>query len=75
MGFYAANTSVTLNGFGNLVATGPNIPFGLSFMGAKFSEADLIGFAYAYEQRTMHRNDVQPYLVPNIEISDIVGSS
>ena len=74
MGFYPANTTVQMNGFGNLVATGPNIPFGLSFMGSKFSEADLIGFAYAYEQRTMHRNDIQPYIVPNIEISDIVGS-
>ena len=73
MGFYPSNTTVTMNGFGNLVATGPNIPFGLSFMGAKFSEADLIGFAYAYEQRTMHRNDVQPYIVPNIEISDVVS--
>lgn len=75
MGFYPATWNVTLNGFGNLVATGPNVPFGLSFMGAKFSEADLIGFAYAYEQRTMHRNDIQPYLVPNIEISDILASS
>lgn len=73
MGFYPANTSVVLNSRGTLVATGPNIPFGLSFMGAKFSEAELIGYAYAYEQRTMHRNDVQPYLVPNIEIADVVA--
>lgn len=72
MGFYPADWKVTLNGFGNLVASGPNIPFGLSFMGPKWSEPDLIGFAYAYEQRTMHRNDIQPYLVPNIEISDII---
>lgn len=74
MGFYPANTTVTLNGFGNLVATGPNIPFGLSFMGPKWSETDLIGFAYAYEQRTMHRNDVQPYIYPNIEIADFAGN-
>lgn len=73
MGFYPSNWTVTMNGFGNLVATGPNVPFGLSFMGAKFSEADLIGFAYAYEQRTMHRNDVQPCIVPNIELADVVS--
>ena len=73
MGFYPANWTVTMNGFGNLVATGPNVPFGLSFMGPKFSEADLIGFAYAYEQRTMHRNDVQPYIVPNIELADVLS--
>ncbi|KAK3071652.1 hypothetical protein LTR53_008252 [Teratosphaeriaceae sp. CCFEE 6253] len=73
MGFYPATTNVTLNSRGNLVASGPNVPFGLSFMGRKWSEADLIGFAYAYEQRTMHRNDVQPYLVPNIELADFVA--
>ena len=72
MGFYPANWTVSTNGFGNLVASGPNVPFGLSFMGEKFSEADLIGFAYAYEQRTMHRNEVQPYIVPNIELADFV---
>lgn len=74
MGFHPATWNVTMNTFGNLVANGPNIPFGLSFMGPKFSEADLIGFAYAYEQRTHHRDDVQPYIVPNIELADIVGS-
>ena len=73
MGFYPANTTVVKNTRGNLVATAPNIPFGLSFMGRKFDEATLIGFAYAYEQRTMHRNDIQPYLVPNIEIADILA--
>jgi amidase len=54
------------------VETGPKVPFGLSFMGDKFSEAELIGFAYAYEQRTMHRDDVQPYIIPNIELGDFV---
>ncbi|KAK4635113.1 Putative amidase [Fulvia fulva] len=74
MGFYPADTNVTMNGFGNLVASAPNIPFGLSFMGAKFSEADLIGFAYAYEQRTMHRYDVKPYIVPNIGLADVIST-
>ncbi|KAK3719439.1 hypothetical protein LTR37_004297 [Vermiconidia calcicola] len=72
MGFYPANWTVEMNDFGNLVEAGPNIPFGLSFMGAKFSEADLIGYAYAYEQRTKHRNDIQPYIVPSTEITDVM---
>ena len=42
MGFYPANTTVVKNSFGNLVATAPNIPFGLSFMGNKWSEYELI---------------------------------
>lgn len=73
MGFYPADWNVTMNGFGNLVASGPNIPFGLSFMGPKFSEADLIGYAYAYEQRTMHRDDKMPYIMPNIDLEDFAA--
>jgi amidase len=73
MGFYPATWPVTYDARETLVATGPRVPFGLSFMGRKFDEATLIGLAYAYEQRTMHRNDVQPYIVPNIELGDFVN--
>ena len=72
MGFYPANQTVVTTSRG-LVSSGPNVPFGLSFLGAKWSEADLIGYAYAYEQRTMVRNKVQPYLVPNTELGEVVG--
>ncbi|KAI9660395.1 MAG: hypothetical protein M1821_009745 [Bathelium mastoideum] len=73
MGFYPSNETVVLEQRGTLVETGPQIPFGLSFMGRKFSEAQLIGLAYAYEQRTLIRNQEQPYLVPNIELADVVA--
>jgi amidase len=43
-------------------------------MGDKWTEYDLISYAYAYEQRSKVRNLVQPYLVPNIELADVVGS-
>ncbi|KAF2206290.1 hypothetical protein CERZMDRAFT_53478 [Cercospora zeae-maydis SCOH1-5] len=68
MGFYPSDWNVTMNGFGNLVATGPKFPFGLSFMGDLWSEERLISLAYAYEQRTLHRNQVQPYLQPSAEL-------
>ncbi|EGP87078.1 uncharacterized protein MYCGRDRAFT_41422 [Zymoseptoria tritici IPO323] len=74
MGFYPSQYNTTRNGFGNLNFVGPNLPFGLSFMGAKFSEAELIGFAYAYEQLTHHRTEVQPYIVPKTELADVVES-
>ncbi|KAL6716356.1 hypothetical protein ACLMJK_005922 [Lecanora helva] len=74
LGFYPANASVMRNKRGTLVETGPNVPFGISFLGAAFSEADLIGFAYAFEQRTMVRDKVQPYFVPNTELVDVVGT-
>ncbi|MCJ1478029.1 hypothetical protein MMC13_006704 [Lambiella insularis] len=73
MGFYPSNTTILMNSRGTLVATGPNIPFGISFIGTAFSEASLISYAYAFEQRTMVRNKVQPFIVPNTELSDIVG--
>ncbi|MCJ1311116.1 hypothetical protein MMC25_004786 [Agyrium rufum] len=72
MGFYPANTTVQRTQRG-LVEVAPGVPFGLSFMGTAFSEASLIGFAYAYEQRTKVRNQVQPYIVPNTELWDVVG--
>ncbi|CAK1367571.1 unnamed protein product [Cercospora beticola] len=74
MGYYPYDWNVTMNGFGNLVASGPNIPFGLSFMGDYWSEEQLISLAYAYEQRTLHRAQVKPFVQPNSEIVHVVPS-
>lgn len=73
LGSYPKNTTVEYNSRGNLVATAPNIPFGISFSGKLWSEASLVGFAYAYEQRTKVRQQVKPYLVPKTELADVVG--
>jgi len=72
LGFYPMNTTVAMNRRGNLVEQAPNIPFGLSFLGARWSEAKLIGLAYAFEQRTMVRDKVQPYIVPSTEIEHVL---
>ncbi|KAI4226264.1 MAG: hypothetical protein L6R36_003305 [Xanthoria steineri] len=74
MGQSPANTTVTYNERGTLVEMAPGIPFGLSFIGPAWSEASLIGFAYAYEQRTMVRDQIQPYIVPQVELADIVSA-
>jgi amidase len=90
MGFYPSNSTVLKSPNWDLVEVGPNIPyvpyfsltlhiltdgsFGLSFMGAKWSEETLIGFAYAYEQRTHTRSRVKPYLIPNIQLADVIGN-
>jgi amidase len=47
--------------------------FGLSFLGARFSEAKLIGLAYAFEQETKVRDKVQPYIVPKTELAHVVS--
>ena len=75
LGYYPPDADVVLSEpeeYG-LVWAGPHIPFGLSFLGARFSEETLIGFAYAFEQRTMVRGMVRPYIVPSVEIGDVVG--
>ncbi|KAK3382264.1 amidase [Lasiosphaeria ovina] len=73
LGKLPANTAVTRNRFGNLVARAPNQPFGISFMGGHFSEETLIGIAYAFEQRTLVRNTITPYLLPETELADVVA--
>lgn len=70
---YPASEAVSLNSFGTLNATAPNIPFGIAFFGPRFSEELLIGLAYAFEQRTHYRDTIQPYIKPTTELSDIVG--
>ncbi|KAF1976884.1 amidase signature enzyme [Bimuria novae-zelandiae CBS 107.79] len=73
LGAYPNSTLVRNNSRGNLVATASNIPFGISFSGAKWSEESLIGFAYAFEQRSLVREKVKPYLLPKTELADVVG--
>lgn len=73
LGAYPANQTVVPNSRGNLNATAPNIPFGIAFAGAHWSEADLIGYAYAYEQRTMVRQKIKPYIAPTTELADVIS--
>lgn len=68
MGFYGDDTPVQKDLRGDLVAIGPSVPFGISFLGRKFDEARLIGLAYAFEQKTMVRGKRKPYLLPKTEV-------
>jgi amidase len=73
LGKYPANTTVVLNSIGTLNATAPNVPFGISFFAERFSEEKLIGLAYAFEQRTLVRNSIVPYIQPKTELADVVN--
>ncbi|PSR88678.1 amidase [Coniella lustricola] len=75
MGVYPPATPITRSEYGNLVQVGPNIPFGISFMGRHFSEEALIGMGYAFEQLTMVRDTIKPYLQPKTELLNVVASS
>ncbi len=68
LGRHSDDTEIVKDQRGRLVRIGPNTPFGISFMGRAWSEETLIGLAYAFEQRTMVRKEVVPYIVPKTEL-------
>ncbi|KAL8721827.1 MAG: hypothetical protein Q9225_001582 [Loekoesia sp. 1 TL-2023] len=70
LGFYPAQTPLRMNLKKTMVSVAPNIPFGISFVGRKWSEEKLISLAYAFEQRTMVRRKMKPYIRPTFELSD-----
>ncbi|KAI8988997.1 amidase signature enzyme [Trametes punicea] len=55
--------------------SGPNMPFGLAFLGTAFSEFKLISLAFAYEQATHTRLRVRafPEAIPKTQLADVVG--
>jgi amidase len=64
------------NGLRELIAVAPGIPFGLTFLGEKWSEETLIELAAAYERVNNFRHIyvLGPNAnVPSIDISDIIA--
>ncbi|KAL8782375.1 MAG: hypothetical protein Q9195_009649 [Heterodermia aff. obscurata] len=57
----------------DVVEMGPGVPFGVSFLGAKWSEEVLLGMAYAFEQRTLVRRRLERWVCPRVDLGDVVG--
>lgn len=57
------------------ISVAPGVPFGISFIGTAFSEPQLIGFAFAYEQATQHRLKrlAFPEAIPKTQLKDVIG--
>lgn len=74
LGFYPENVTIALAG-PETVYPAPGVPFGLSFLGTAFSEFKLVGFAFAYEQKTQTRLARKAFLeaIPQTQLKDIVG--
>ncbi|KAF7186319.1 putative amidase [Pseudocercospora fuligena] len=70
MGAFLNDTKIIKH---KLVSVGPNIPFGISFLGNLWSDLELVGFAYAYEQKTNWRSKIKPVIVPKTELSDVIS--
>lgn len=69
LGSYPAGTPV--QSYLGLDYVDPNLPFGISFAGARWKEADLIGYAYAFKQRIKVRNKVKPQIKPKTELWNV----
>ena len=70
LGFYPPDTAISMNIKGTLVNIAPNVPFGIAFIGRRWSEETLISLAYAFEQRTLVRNKGTPYVIPRFELGN-----
>ncbi|KAJ8517705.1 hypothetical protein ONZ45_g5131 [Pleurotus djamor] len=73
LGFFPDNT-VTRSAGPLTVYPAPGVPFGISFVGTAFSEFDLIGLAFAYEQATMTRLQRKAFAaaIPTIQLADVM---
>ena len=68
MGHYPADQKPVIFDDG-IVEIGPGVPVGLSFLGRKWSDAELVGLANAYEHQTkVRQRGVQRYLQPDAEL-------
>jgi amidase len=74
LGCAPIDTAVKRELSGDAVERGPGIPFGISFLGRKWSEETLIGIAYAFEQRTLIRKTLNRHITPTFELQDVVSS-
>lgn len=72
LGVASEDTLEEKDAFGDAVETGPGVPFGISFLGPKWSEETLIEIAYAFEQRTLVRKTLRRNTTPQVDLIDIV---
>lgn len=69
LGAWPKGTEVQRDSRGDSVERAPGVPFGISFLGDKWSEEALIGMAFAFEQKTGVRETIQGrYIVPRTEV-------
>ncbi|KAF8178405.1 amidase signature domain-containing protein [Mycena galopus ATCC 62051] len=82
LGFYPENVTLlayhggSIGRMEKLVYPAPGIPFGLSFLGTAYSDFELIGLGFAYEQATQTRlaRRAFPAAIPKTQLKDVIGN-
>ncbi|KAH8895980.1 amidase signature enzyme [Thozetella sp. PMI_491] len=72
MGALGPNASILWNLYGTAIATAPGLPLGLTFVGDQWTDHDLIGYAYAYEQVSQKRRTLTPYVKLDADLDSIL---
>ncbi|KAI1077547.1 amidase signature domain-containing protein [Whalleya microplaca] len=57
---------------GTLIRSAPGLPLGLSFTADRWTEKELIGYAYAYEQVSRKRRTLKPQIKPSSDLDSIL---
>ncbi|KAF9040983.1 amidase signature enzyme [Hymenopellis radicata] len=71
---FMADSVIPERSRGPTVYPAPGVPFGLYFFASAFSEFELIGMAYAYEQATKTRlaRKAYPEAIPRTQLGDVL---
>lgn len=74
LGFFPDDTETKPEGL-ITVFPAPGLPFGISFLGTAWSEPELIGLAFAFEQQTKARFGrlAMKEAIPKTQLQDIIG--
>ncbi|KAJ6472347.1 amidase signature enzyme [Mycena vitilis] len=74
LGFFPGDVPIVHAG-PQTVYPAPGMPFGISFFGTAWSDYELIGFGYAYEQATKTRLERKAFgaAIPRTQIVDVMG--
>ncbi|KAH7035771.1 amidase signature domain-containing protein [Microdochium trichocladiopsis] len=73
MGSLGADSQTEWDSTNTTIQSAPGIPLGLSFLGDRWSDVELVSYGYAYEQVSQKRSLLKPYLQPRSDLASVLG--
>jgi amidase len=72
MGVLGDDASTVWTDDGKTIWGAPGFPLGVSFVADQWTEYELIGYAYAYEQVSKKRKTLEPYIKMDVDLDTIL---